>query len=309
MTLEEEIRRYFFTIDENCYKKLNGVDDRYPAWSVRFPGRFGVAVPYNGDVVNEEFASVQLYSEHEPGVSGEYRDFLLLTSSIEQTREKFASFCCSFVDPGIDGAARDRLLSDPAGWWRDWKLLIGNSIVDKQPFAVLGELAVYEYLLEEGEEVKWCGPEASSHDLECPCSEIEVKSTLKRYESIIHVSGQFQFQSSTGHLYLYFCRFEKNSNGICIDSVARNLVDIYGQPEAEINGKLSRLGYAVGNSSRRERYYLHEIRKYEVDDHFPRITPEMFKGNRMPEGIVQVSYDVNLSSLAGNTVDTSRLRL
>ena len=308
MTLEGEISRYFFSIDEGHYQEITAVDGNYPAWVVRFSDSVGVAVPYDGNLVNENFASVQFYSKYESEFPGKYHNFLYLTSSNEQTRDKFAAFCSDFVNPGADGTERHRLISNPIEWWKEWKQLIGNSVVDKQPFAVLGELIVYEYLLEEGHSVKWGGPEASSHDLICQDSEIEVKSTLKRYESIIHVSGQFQLQDNANQLYLYFCRFEKNSNGTCIDAMVKNLVNIYDQPEAEINSKLARLGYVAGNSSRRERYTLHEIRKYEVDDRFPKIVPESFRENRLPEGIVQLSYDVDLSFVPGNTVDISRIR-
>jgi hypothetical protein len=133
--------------------------------------------------------------------------------------------------------------------------------------------------------------------------EYEVKSTLSRYDKIIHITGQFQLQNTAKRLFLYFCRFEKNLNGISIDDIVDRLVNEHGESRDEINGKLNQLGYSIGNSARKEKYQIHEILKYPVDEHFPRITPELFKKEILPVGIKQLSYDVDLSVLTGQNVN------
>ena len=42
--------------------------------------------------------------------------------------------------------------------------------------------------------------------------------------------------------------------------------------------------------------------QYAVDDKFPRIVPEMFKTGTLPVGIKQLSYDVDLSLVEGDSI-------
>ena len=301
MELMEEIQALFADSDIDAAYKITALPAEYPAWVVRFIDGFGVAVPYDGKEIQEEFANASLY-DTSLNLSGQNVRCLLLISSIETSRNEFAALCRDFVQPGITGSLRRDLINDPTAWWTRWKLLIGNSIMEKRPYAVLGELLMYEYLLRNGNSVKWEGPSASSHDLICPDIEYEVKSTLSRYDRIIHVTGQFQLQKTAKRLYMYFCRFEKNANGISINDMVDKLVNVHGESRDDLNGKLGKLGYSAGSSSRAERYQLHEAMQYSVDDSFPRIVPEMFKNETLPMGIKQLSYDVDLSVVPGTSV-------
>lgn len=304
MIITEEIRKCFANRDVDIVYPLENIVSRYPAWVVHFQNSFGVAVPYRGNDVYEEFANAVLYS-HELRFNGENRRCLLLTSSreVEVFRNEFALFCRDFVFPGDDGKLRRELTSDPVSWWKRWKILIGNAIAEKRPYAVLGELIIYGHLLRNGAAVDWTGPNSTSHDIVAPDVEYEIKSTLSRYDRIVHISGQFQLQNAAERLFLYFCRFEKNMNGICIDDMVKKLVDDYGISLNELNKKLGRLGYGVGSSARKEKYQIHEVLRYLVDDQFPRITPEMFKAGAIPAGIRQLSYDVDLSVIEGKNID------
>lgn len=301
MRIAEEIRKRFAYREVDTAFLLENVGIEYPAWVIRFWDGFGVAIPYEGNDVYEEFANAVLYN-CKLGLGGQDRKYLLLVSSVEESRNEFATFCRDFVYPGDDGTFRKKITEDPVGWWKRWKILIGNSILEKRPYAVLGELVIYEHLLKEGKSVSWVGPEATSHDIVASNTEYEVKSTLSRYEKIIHISGQFQLQSETGRLFLYFCRFEKNMNGICINDMIDKLVNDYGISWHELDEKLGRLGYGTGNSARKEKYKIHEIIKYLVDKRFPQITPEMFKGEMLPVGIKQLSYDIDLSVVDGQNI-------
>lgn len=311
MTLEEEINHYFAGGRFNSAYRLEALDEQNPAWVIRYLDSFGVAIPYEGMEINEAFANVELRSDRIKNIpdTGIWQQCLLLMSSEEQTRREFAKFCCDFVNPGSDGENRKNIVSNPLEWWKNWKLLIGNTIRENKPYSVLGELIIYEYLLEQGFSAHWYDLKSSSHDITCPGLEIEVKSSLSRYENTVHLTGQYQLQKNTSRLFLYFCRFEENENGTCIDRLVDNLGSIYGQSRERINWKLSKLGYRIGNSGRREKYQIHEIREYEVDDKFPRIIPEMFKNGRLPDGIVRLSYDVNLTSVSSRSVDFDKIRL
>ena len=297
----EEIQALFADSDVDAAYKITSLPNEYPAWVVRFIDGFGVAIPFSGNEIWEEFANASLY-DTSLNLAGHTVHCLLLISSIETSRNEFAAFCRDFVQPGNQGALREELVNNPVAWWSRWKLLIGNSIMEKRPYAILGELLMYDYLLRNGYNVKWEGPSASSHDLVCPDVEYEVKSTLSRYDKVIHITGQFQLQKTVKRLYLYFCRFEKNMNGISINDMVEKLVVTYGESRDSLNGKLGKLGYSVGSSSRTEKYQLHEVMQFSVDEEFPRIVPEMFKDETLPVGIKRLSYDVDLSVVPGTSV-------
>ena len=301
MKLLKEIQVLFANSDVDSAYPLSMLPPEYPAWVVRFLDSYGVAVPYDGGPVNEEFANAYLYAT-KLILHGKAKMCLILTSNTESSRNEFATFCSDFVSPGENGEKRNELVKDPVGWWKRWKTIIGNSISEKHPYAVLGELIMYEHLLRNGNKVSWEGPKAASHDLICPEVEYEVKSTLSRYEKLIHITGQYQLQKAAKRLFLYFCRFEKNINGISIDDVVERLIEKYGESREEIDGKLGQLGYSIGNSARKERYRVLEILQYSVDERFPRIIPEMFKQETLPKGIKHLSYDVDLSLLKGESV-------
>ena len=301
MELLEEIQELFANSDTDTAYVISSLPPQFKAWVVRFIDGFGVAVPYDGTEISEEFANVSLY-DIRLNLSGHNEHCLLLKSSLEASRNEFAVFCSYFVSPGENGADREELVTSPTAWWRRWKNLIGNGIIEKKPYAVLGELLMYEYLLKIGKNVRWEGASGSSHDLICPDADYEVKSTLNRYDKLIHISGQFQLQRGEKPLFLLFCRFESNSSGICIDDIVDRIVKLYGETYESINGKLGRLGYSLGNSARKEYYQLHGVTQYAVDDRFPRIVPEMLKAGELPRGIKKLAYDVDLSVVSGTSI-------
>lgn len=297
--IREEIKKLFSNSDPDSAYRIEQVGKEYPAYVIRFTGSLGVAVFYDGADFKESFANSDIFTGV-INVDGVSHKCLFLMSSVESTRNEFAVFCEDFVDPGDDGNKRKELLSDPSIWWNHWKLLIGNAISEKRPYAIIGELLMYEYLLKKGEAVNWGGPKASSHDLITKDIDYEVKSTTSRYDKLIHIAGQFQLQTEK-KLLLFFCRFEKNINGISINDMVERLVNDCGEFRDEINGKLSLQGYGLGVSSRNEKYQIHEVLQYDVDDDFPRITPDKLIGG-IPKGITKVEYDVDLSVLDGKQI-------
>ena len=298
--IREEIKKLFSNSDPDSAYRIEQVGKEYPAYVVRFIGSIGVAVFYDGDDFKESFANSEIFTGV-INVDGMGHKCLFLVSSVESTRNEFAVFCEDFVDPGDDGNKRKELLSDPSIWWNHWKLLIGNAISEKRPYAIIGELLMYEYLLKKDVAVNWGGPKASSHDLITKDADYEVKSTTSSYDKLIHIAGQFQ-QQTDKRLILYFCRFEKNINGISINDIVDRLVNSSGIFRDEINGKLSLQGYGPGTSARNEKYVIHEVIQYEVDETFPNITPAKFKDGIIPKGIKKIEYDVDLSVLDGKNV-------
>lgn len=295
--LLKEIRKWFAYSPgggQSSYQ-LKTLGTEYPAWVVRLEHDcYGVAIPYDGAVINESFNEVHFFSDIKI-VGDNERGLLFLVSKGEASRETFAFFCLSLVNPGENGESRAKIKSNPLEWWRDWKTLVGNINVEKKPYAVLGELLVFQELLARGEKTKWNGPHGASKDISIPKISFEVKSTTSRYGYSIIIAGQFQLDTPGESSYLVFNRFEETENGDSINSVLSTLVSQYDQSESSLNEMLSKLGYPSGSSARNIRYSLIEQKYYPIDGSFPRITPASFKNDRIPDGITKIEYTVNLS--------------
>lgn len=282
------------------YMEVEGLPDEYPAYFITIAhGELGVAIPYEGEIVAEDFVSVGMRRVDNSFHAGESHYLLVLSSTDRDvyTSSVFFSICLNFIDPGENGNARYSLVSNPVSWWRSWRDIMGNSISHNLPYTVLGELLVYLYLQRKGLSPIWKGPESGSHDIVTKNEAHEVKSTLNKYDKRIHIAGQHQLKHSPGEvLYLYYCQFEDDPNGKSIDDVVNELVSL-GCNLNELNLKLAKLGYKNGGSSRKAKYSLHGICRYEVDDSFPKINEDSFIQGKLPEGVLKLEYDVDLSNL------------
>lgn len=292
-----EIRDLFASSRDKtgCYQ-LNTLPPEYPAWIFRFSdGRYGAGIPYEGKSVNEKFNSIDFYTDHLV-IDGQECSVLLFTSDNERSREQFAFFCLSLVSPGTNGLNRKQIEKSPVEWWEEWKELVGNSSVEKAPYAVIGEMIVLCQILKKDPKARWGGPKAASRDIETSQAEYEVKSTLKRFEKNVRISSQYQLSKGDKPAFLVFNRFEKKEDGYSINSVAEILKKKYGYPADELEKNLRSLGYEKGRSDREKNYILLEQSVYEVNDEFPAITPVSFKDESIPMGIMDIEYVVDLYS-------------
>lgn len=300
MELVEEIKKWFSNSDINRAYNIRCLDNKYPAYVIRLDSGIGVAIPYDGEAFSESFANVEIYSE-DLNINGKNICCLILISHVEFTRNEFAVICAGFVDPGMDGCERLKILKTPIIWWKNMKYLIGNIAVEKKTYSVLAEMIVLYRVLKQGNKAVWNGINYGSHDITTAFEDYEVKSTLSRYEKIITIAGQFQLTSSR-KLSIIFCRLEKDVNGIDIEQMVEKLVSI-GENREDLEIKLKKIGYGIGRSARKEKYIVHEMLKYNVDDKFPRIVPELFITGKIPNGIKRITYDVDLSLVSGEIFD------
>ena len=294
-TLLIEIREGFANLTPGKRARLSALPSQYPAWVYATGSTWGVSIQTLQSVeISERFSGARLYSERIKD-STELR----LECNRSEYRNEFAVVCAQFLEPGIGGEERARLLDRPADWWIRWRELLGNAIKQKKPYSVLGELLAFERLLDAGEEPQWLGPSGNSHDIEASSASYEVKSTVSRYSSTFHVAGQFQLRETPGKtLFIIHQRFEPSTTGESINTLVARL-KAKGHDVAPFEVALSRLGYEIGSSDRQITYQLLESRQYRVDANFPRITESSFVGGGVPRGIVSVEYDVDLAGIEG----------
>lgn len=291
----DEIRQFFASQSRGAML-LTSVPDGFPAYVLRIPEGFGVAVEWDSeDNVSEHFANAYFHSS-KMFLGGKETTLLMLTSFREDLRNEFACVCAQFVDPGLDGADRKALVGNPLSWWKHWRTLLGNVISDKAPYSVMCEMLVLEHVLSFDPDAEWTATKSGTHDIESPTHSYEVKSTIRRYGSDVTISGQFQLLAPKP-LDLYFCRVEESPVGISINDMKKRLVDA-GYDEARLENELTSQGYETGASARDKKYSILEKRLYHVDDSFPKITAESFKGDTFPMGITHITYTVDLESIA-----------
>ena len=275
--------------------KIRSLDFGYDAWVIKDSSSYGVAIEYDGTDFFETFSNAALKSVV-MSIGNEKKNVLYLYSSEIGMRDSFASICADFVEPGIEGVKRKQILENPMLWWEKWQKLIGNAIQNKSTYDIIGELFVLKKLLEIGENPNWAAIKKSTHDIETKSASYEIKSSTKKTISRIHVNSQFQL-SSNKKLYLIFNRVEQSIQGVCIDDLMKDINRLAPLDALKYESYLSAIDYQKGNHYRREKYKILECRKYFINDNFPRITEESFKGDNFPNGISHIEYDVDLEGI------------
>ena len=268
----------------------------YPAWTVKLIDGYGVAIPYSGEDMNENFSNARIFStDNIMTTVGVKQRVLVLTTESSDIEGPFASLCAELIDPGPDGAARKAILSDPVAWWKKWKELLGNRNIDARIYDTLGELYVLYKLLKSGENASWNGPNGATYDIETDTCFVEIKSTISRRKKEISISNKFQLFPPEKPLNVILCVFEPTvQTGVSINSLMEKFNKI-GYNTQILNQKLAERGFEEGMSSRNKMFILHEMLRYPVDPDFPRITPESFVGGIWPLGISDITYTVDLS--------------
>ena len=267
-------------------------------WIVKIDGMQGVAIDIKSDKqVNEQFSNISYYTK-EFIIGGEERYLLILVSDHPNLYDDFAIICAGFLEKVLNAESYLEIQENPISWWYSMKELMGNANVEKEAYSALAEMVSYYYLLKQEKDVSWVGPFGGSIDFNCNDGLYEVKSTVARYGSQISINSQYQLKAN----YLLFYRFEPSVNGISVQDMVTKLV-LLGVDESEIERALKKLKYPIGSEIRTKTYRLLEVKKYEVNENFPKIVPESFIGGQMPKHISGLTYKLDLEGLDGEVID------
>jgi hypothetical protein len=271
--------------------------------------RLGVAVSIGSEYTNVRnlHPVKNFYLDCEQGLLHTDENFLTLT--VDRTEFDittpmnaylFAEFMMRFVD--LRNGNRERLVSNPRDWAETTASLIGNETSDTKPYPYVAELLLFNQLTEAGllrcPATEWRGPEAGVHDFELANCSIEVKSHLhadgKNKPNEVVISSMTQLRKS-GNKPLYLIFFKMEETG---DISLESCVGAARQYHAVIIEKLGKQGLVEGDHSWPKAYHLlGEPQVYEIKEDFPRITEEMFKGDKIPSGITKLIYHVSLQNI------------
>ena len=293
-----EIATLFNTILPNGSLAIKSLPEEYPAWVIAGIDWIGVAIPceFTEDFY-DKFSNIIL--ENKTAILEEQNCRLLrLICKKKDLFEEFAYICAQFVTPGCNGERRNRYSKNPIEWSQNWQKLVGNSNVNKTVYPIIAEMLVCRILASKGKNVDWRGPNGATVDIEVDKKSYEVKSTIKRHESIADISSIYQLQKKNDReLSLIFCRMEPSviNNGYSINSLVNELI-AYGFTEDSIEDSLKKLQLPKGSPERNEFYRALELKEYPITDDFPRVTPESFVNGCIPPGVTDFKYSINLSN-------------
>lgn len=295
MTIIEEIRLSFATLTDGL-RELKSVPSEYLAYTIRYNGEYGVVIDYDYDKdICEESTNAMISTRRISLAGGMQKKCLLLTCYDEEYRNEFALLCETFVTPGEGGKLREFLLSDPLAWWDRWIGLLGNHKTKKRCYDIIAEMFILYKLFCLDKTCIWAAHERGSHDIECEIASYEVKSTIKKSDLCVTISSQHQLFSEKD-LFLTFVRLEKSHEGISINDMERELIEL-GYVKDVIEKQLNDSGFVKGARSRDEKYKILEIRKYTVNDVFPKITKDSFADGKFPESITKLIYTIDLANI------------
>ncbi len=292
--LINEIRSVFNIIEGDKFYSLESLSDNYNGYVVSDSNYKGVGIEIDQKHVDFKysFENIKLFVK-EKSTGGRTFYMLELVTNQSFDIDKFSNICIDFLDPGDNGEKRKLIEEDPQSWVDEWKSLIGNKASDSNIYPFLGELIVLRNLLENGQDATLT--EQGSHDIETPDANFEVKTTIMRYQSIIEIHSKYQLQRLNNNpLYLYFVRLEESTSGVSINSIIADLEKLDYKNITNIKEKIEDWHTVV----REKTYKIDEIRKYIVDDSFPKITDDSFVDNKMPDNIFGLTYTVDLDGLS-----------
>ncbi len=297
--LSEEIRNNWATDIIGYAQSIKSLENSsYPAWTVKFEDGYGVAIPIQDNILlNESFAGARIKTMTIHISSETTQNAIVLLTNTPGIVIPFSTLCEALVMPGEGGEFRNAISINPLAWWKEWKELLGNRNIDERIYDVLGELWVFKYVIQNGEEASWNGPDGASYDIETSERFIEVKSSINREKREVTISSQFQLFPPDKPLEMVFCCFEPViMSGISIDNVLEDF-RVMGLNTDLINQKLEKLGFEKGMSARKKGFLPREVLLYKVDSNFPTVTPASFIDGVLPPGITKISYTVDLNKL------------
>ena len=152
----------------------------------------------------------------------------------------------------------------------------------------------------------WYGPIGGPHDFVFGQSAIEIKSITESQSDSVLISSENQLQTHLEHLYLHILMLSRDNDcmagGTSLNCIVRKLREKFtGEALLDIfEERLLDAGYIDITDYDLPHFSVSETRTYEVSENFPRITPDT-----LPEGIKDVSYKINFSSISNYTCDVS----
>lgn len=145
----------------------------------------------------------------------------------------------------------------------------------------------------------WVGPTGARHDLAADKAALEVKTTLSRSGRFFTINGHDQLEPPVdGRLYLAAMRLERvKTKGETIGDLISSITSMGGDQHILLT-LLAGISITpdVVEASNDIRFRVVENRLYHIESGFPRIVSSSFAGGSLPDGVLHVTYQIDLST-------------
>ncbi|MGY1722732.1 PD-(D/E)XK motif protein [Blastococcus sp. SYSU DS0533] len=180
--------------------------------------------------------------------------------------------------------------------WRQLLEAGKEPLTPGQVVGLFGELWVLREMVAEDPLRRvdhWVGPDNAVHDFRRGRVAVEVKTSTTRNGRIVEIHGADQLAvAASDKLILVYLRVREASEGINLRKLVTSL-EAQGVDPVSLRGRLNAAGVPLDLNS--PSYEVIEERWFTVRDSFPRIIPDSFLGGRVPEGILSLSYRLDLT--------------
>ena len=174
-------------------------------------------------------------------------------------------------------------------------------LTTEQLIGLFGELVILERLLERrGTSALWTGPFGARHDFTGKSNALEVKSTIRRSMPVIHVTSIEQLMPPTngGPLFLSHVVLERSGTGgrsiaELLDTVSALTDDSNRLADALAHHGLD--AWRTADDLNDQKFNVVFESMYRVDEHFPSLSLDSMKSGAVPNGILDITYSVDLT--------------
>lgn len=218
----------------------------------------------------------------------------VLSKVFAELCQEIMSRIASGVNPGeaVASTIQDfrALLADPK-----------TQVVDEYSIGgLIGELLFLRKITRNGagSAAAWTGPMGQRHDFRTSRGSVEVKTSLRKATTHIHIHGLEQLSEPAGApLWLAHFRIERSSSGrLSVSALFDDLV-AQGVPPEELCTRLAVMGcndpYSPAWNA--YSYELEAFDLYAVTEAFPKLDTLSFRGGILPLGVSGLEYQIDLS--------------
>lgn len=212
----------------------------------------------------------------------------------------------AFKSKGLSGHKLYEVFFENVHAWGEFLKPSRKGLGWKKLLGLVGELYTLNCLITllggKSAVSSWNGPDNKKQDFGLGNIAVEVKSSAAGDSNIVAISSLEQLQQIVPNIYLYFLRFDEDLSGTHQITLAKLIESISNQISNDFvcyRDFLQKSKTLIGKASSSELtkpLVLIEEAIYEVNDSFPRLTPDLINS----AGIVSASYRVDLNSAVGN---------
>lgn len=174
---------------------------------------------------------------------------------------------------------------------------------EKQIRGLVGELLQLRSVLERSRFAwrLWRGPLGDRHDFRANELSMEVKTSARAVGAALTINGLEQLQApSGGRLVLLHIALETVQGGtLNVESLAAETTELADQPE-EVRALIAASGCDHPGDPEWNRFAFRQESRacYRVEAGFPRIVASDFSNGAAPQGVLSVTYDIDLGNAA-----------